>query len=32
MLKYIRQGADPFVEPPDPTLGADSDEPLTFAY
>ena len=32
MLKYIRGGADPFVEPPDPTLGADSDEPLTFAY
>ncbi|MGZ8821157.1 MAG: cytochrome ubiquinol oxidase subunit I, partial [Aeromicrobium sp.] len=32
MLKYIRRGADPFVEPPDPRLGASDDEPLTFAY
>ncbi len=32
MLAYIRRGADPFVEPPNPTLGEDRDEPLTFAY
>jgi len=32
MLKYIRAGAEPFVEPPDPTLGQPSDEPLAFAY
>ncbi|WP_148571589.1 cytochrome ubiquinol oxidase subunit I [Nocardioides caldifontis] len=32
MLTYIRKGAEPFAEPPDPKLGADSDEPLTFAY
>jgi cytochrome d ubiquinol oxidase subunit I len=32
LLKYIRRGADPFTEPPDPTLGEHSDEPLTFAY
>jgi cytochrome d ubiquinol oxidase subunit I len=32
ILKYVRAGADPFVEPPDPTLGEPSDEPLTFAY
>jgi cytochrome d ubiquinol oxidase subunit I len=32
LLAYIRKGADPFEEPPDPTLGEDRDEPLTFAY
>ncbi|MBY9075861.1 cytochrome ubiquinol oxidase subunit I [Nocardioides sp. WL0053] len=32
MLKYVRQGAEPFVEPPNPKLGEHSDEPLTFAY
>ena len=32
MLRYIRKGADPFEEPPTPTLGEHSDEPLTFAY
>jgi len=32
MLKYVRQGAEPFVEPPTPKLGEHSDEPLTFAY
>jgi cytochrome d ubiquinol oxidase subunit I len=34
MVKYVRRGADPFEEPPDPTLGgpADEDAPLTFAY
>jgi cytochrome bd ubiquinol oxidase subunit I len=36
LLHYIRKGADPFEEPPDPTLRGlrhqDQDEPLTFAY
>jgi cytochrome d ubiquinol oxidase subunit I len=32
MLKYIRRGADPFTEPPEPRLGEDRDEPMTFAY
>jgi cytochrome bd ubiquinol oxidase subunit I len=33
VLKYVRAGADPFVEPPDPSLNRDdSDAPLTFAY
>jgi cytochrome d ubiquinol oxidase subunit I len=32
MLLYIRKGADPYEEPPNPTLGGESDEPLTFAY
>ena len=32
MLKYVRQGADPFEEPPSPKLSESSDEPLTFAY
>jgi cytochrome d ubiquinol oxidase subunit I len=32
MVKYIRAGAEPFVEPPDPKLGEQSDEPLAFAY
>ena len=35
LLHYIRRGADPFVEPPDPTLRGlreTDDEPLTFAY
>ena len=34
MVKYVRRGADPFEEPPDPSLRgpADEDAPLTFAY
>jgi cytochrome d ubiquinol oxidase subunit I len=35
LLHYIRKGADPFEEPPDPTLSGlreQDDEPLTFAY
>jgi cytochrome d ubiquinol oxidase subunit I len=35
VLSYVRAGADPFTEPPDPSLGgpeADADAPLTFAY
>jgi len=35
LIKYIKRGADPFVEPPDPSLrgdSADDDAPLTFAY
>ena len=32
MLKYIRRGADPFEEPPSPSLREQSDDPLTFAY
>lgn len=35
LLRFIKRGADPFVEPPDPTLrGSDDDQdrPLAFAY
>jgi cytochrome d ubiquinol oxidase subunit I len=32
MLKYVRAGAEPIVDPPDPKLGEPSDEPLAFAY
>ena len=32
MVKYVRAGAEPFEEPPDPKLGQPSDEPLAFAY
>jgi cytochrome bd ubiquinol oxidase subunit I len=33
LLKVIRQGAEPFEEPPDPTLdGPTEDRPLAFAY
>jgi cytochrome d ubiquinol oxidase subunit I len=33
ILKYVKAGADPFVEPPDPTgPGSDAHAPLTFAY
>lgn len=34
IVKYVRRGADPFEEPPDPSLGgpAGEDAPLTFAY
>lgn len=32
MLKYIRLGAEPFVEPPDPKIGQHKDDELTFAY
>ena len=33
MLRAIKQGAEPFEEPPDPTFGAPADDkPLVFAY
>jgi cytochrome d ubiquinol oxidase subunit I len=32
MVRYIRLGADRFVEPPDPKLGRQPDEPMSFAY
>ena len=34
MARYIRKGAEPFVEPPDPDIRGpqDDDQPLTFAY
>jgi cytochrome bd ubiquinol oxidase subunit I len=32
MLHYIKRGADPFEEPPDPKLGETDDKPLAFAY
>ena len=34
LVTYIRKGADPFAEPPDPSLTGpqDDDQPLTFAY
>ncbi|RYB92010.1 cytochrome ubiquinol oxidase subunit I [Nocardioides oleivorans] len=33
LVTYVKKGADPFVEPPDVTLGgAEDDAPLTFAY
>ena len=35
LVRFVRRGADPFVEPPDPTLrGSDEDEdrPMAFAY
>ena len=35
IVHYVRLGADPFVEPPDPSLrGSDDDEdrPMAFAY
>ncbi|MBZ5739785.1 cytochrome ubiquinol oxidase subunit I [Nocardioides mangrovi] len=35
ILRFVKRGADPFVEPPDPTLrgsDADDDAPLAFAY
>ncbi len=33
LVKYVKAGAEPFVEPPDvPIGGADEDKPLTFAY
>ncbi|MFS3130499.1 cytochrome ubiquinol oxidase subunit I [Nocardioides sp. Bht2] len=36
LITYARKGADPYVEPPNPTLrggdDADDDAPLTFAY
>jgi cytochrome d ubiquinol oxidase subunit I len=31
MWRYIKAGADPFEEPPDPKRSGD-DAPLTFAY
>ncbi|MDN5893728.1 MAG: cytochrome ubiquinol oxidase subunit I [Nocardioides sp.] len=35
LVKYVKAGAEPFVEPPDPSLrgsSQDDDAPLTFAY
>jgi cytochrome d ubiquinol oxidase subunit I len=35
LVKYVKKGADPFAEPPDPTLhGSDEDQdrPMAFAY
>ena len=35
IVRFVRKGADPFEEPPDPTLrgsGGDEDRPLAFAY
>ncbi|KRF34243.1 cytochrome ubiquinol oxidase subunit I [Nocardioides sp. Soil805] len=33
LVKYVRRGADPFVEPPDvPVGGHDDDAPMAFAY
>ncbi len=32
IVKYAKAGAEPYVEPPDPSLREPSDEPLTFAY
>jgi cytochrome d ubiquinol oxidase subunit I len=32
LLRYIRAGADDFVEPPDPSRERTEDEPLAFAY
>jgi cytochrome d ubiquinol oxidase subunit I len=33
LLRFIKKGADPFEEPPDPTLGhGDDDRPMAFAY
>jgi cytochrome d ubiquinol oxidase subunit I len=32
LLHYIKRGADPFEEPPNPTLGEPGDQPLAYAY
>ena len=35
IVRFVKKGADPFEEPPDPTLGGsddDQDRPLAFAY
>ena len=34
IMRTVKKGADPYVEPPDPTLGStdDEDRPLAFAY
>jgi len=33
LARYIRKGAEPFVEPPDPSATkAGDEEPMTFAY
>jgi cytochrome d ubiquinol oxidase subunit I len=33
LAHFVKQGADPFIEPPDPSRSdSDSDRPLTFAY
>jgi cytochrome d ubiquinol oxidase subunit I len=32
LLHYIKRGADPFEEPPNPRLGEPSDQPLAYAY
>ncbi len=31
-IKYAKEGAEPYVEPPNPSLREQSDEPMTFAY
>jgi cytochrome d ubiquinol oxidase subunit I len=33
LIRFVRKGADPFEEPPDPSLGGDDeDRPMAFAY
>ncbi len=32
LLHYIKRGADPFEEPPNPKLGEPGDQPLAYAY
>jgi cytochrome d ubiquinol oxidase subunit I len=33
LARFVKRGADPFEEPPDPTLGGDDqDRPMAFAY
>ena len=34
LARFVKRGADPFEEPPDPTLRGsdDEDRPMTFAY
>ena len=32
ILHYIKRGADPFEEPPNPRLGEPGDQPLAYAY
>jgi cytochrome bd ubiquinol oxidase subunit I len=32
LVKFVKVGAEPFVEPPNPRLSEPSDDPLTFAY
>ena len=34
LVRFVKRGADPFEEPPDPTLRGsdDEDRPMAFAY